>query len=215
MIRAFSGMTEKDHGGDLWRTLSKEEDLLQGVLLQLDPVSLVNLEMVCVNFREFMQRTQTWKKKFELSDQVLKNHVKDTSESDHIQYKRRCLKLLNLQVNLKHGHCRKTKTELPKVFGNYNSGLFNHSLKAMHPDLVFVEGILRDLENSLVFDVREGWQPLCDFLDVPVPEEPFPRGNDTQEMMVRLRAMKRNSLMLWTLTLMAGTGSLGYFLYKK
>ena len=56
MIRSFSGMTEVDNGGDLWRTLSKEEDLLQGVLLQLDPVSLVNLEMVCVNFREFMQR---------------------------------------------------------------------------------------------------------------------------------------------------------------
>ena len=156
MIRSFSGMTEVDNGGDLWRTLSKEEDLLQGVLLQLDPVSLVNLEMVCVNFREFMQRTQTWKKKFELSDQTLKNHVKDASESDHIQYKRRCLKLMNLEVNLKQGHCGKTKTELPKVFGNYNSGLFNHSLKAMHPDLVFVEGILRDLENSLVFDVREG-----------------------------------------------------------
>jgi len=93
---------------------------------------------------------------FELSDQILKNHVKDASQSDHIQYKRRCLKLMNLEVNFKHGHCRKTKTELPKVFGNYNSGLFNHSLKAMHPDLVFVEGILRDLENSLVFDVREG-----------------------------------------------------------
>ena len=156
MIRSFSGMTEVDRRGDLWGTLSKEEDLLQCVLLQLDTLSLVNLEMVCVNFREFMQRTQTWKKKFELSDNILKNHVKDKSESNHIQYKRRCLKLMNLEVNLKHGHCRKTKTELPKVFGNYNSGLFNHSLKSMHPDLVFVEGILRDLENSLVFDVKDG-----------------------------------------------------------
>ena len=24
-------------------------------------------------------------------------------------------------------------------------------------------------ERLLVFDVREGWQPLCDFLGVPVP----------------------------------------------
>lgn len=31
----------------------------------------------------------------------------------------------------------------------------------------------------LVFDVREGWAPLCRFLDVPVPDEPFPRLNDT------------------------------------
>jgi hypothetical protein len=31
-----------------------------------------------------------------------------------------------------------------------------------------------------VFDVKEGWEPLCAFLGVPVPEqEPFPRVNDT------------------------------------
>jgi hypothetical protein len=33
----------------------------------------------------------------------------------------------------------------------------------------------------LVFDVAEGWAPLCRFLDVPVPEAPFPRTNSTEE----------------------------------
>ena len=36
-------------------------------------------------------------------------------------------------------------------------------------------------ERLLVFDVREGWQPLCDFLGVPVPDEPFPKTNSTEE----------------------------------
>lgn len=36
-------------------------------------------------------------------------------------------------------------------------------------------------ERLLVFDVREGWAPLCAFLDVPVPDEPFPRVNDRAE----------------------------------
>ncbi|MDH2427105.1 sulfotransferase family protein [Sphaerisporangium sp. TRM90804] len=36
-------------------------------------------------------------------------------------------------------------------------------------------------ERLLVFDVREGWAPLCDFLDVPVPDEPFPRVNGTSD----------------------------------
>jgi hypothetical protein len=32
----------------------------------------------------------------------------------------------------------------------------------------------------LVFDVKEGWEPLCAFLGVPAPElEPFPHVNDT------------------------------------
>lgn len=35
-----------------------------------------------------------------------------------------------------------------------------------------------DPQRLLVFDVREGWEPLCDFLDRPVPDEPFPNVND-------------------------------------
>lgn len=33
-------------------------------------------------------------------------------------------------------------------------------------------------ERLLVFDVREGWAPLCAFLGVAMPEEPFPKTND-------------------------------------
>jgi Sulfotransferase domain len=33
----------------------------------------------------------------------------------------------------------------------------------------------------LVFDVREGWQPLCAFLEVPVPDDPFPNLNDAEQ----------------------------------
>ena len=32
-------------------------------------------------------------------------------------------------------------------------------------------------ERLLVFEVREGWEPLCRFLDVPEPEDPYPRIN--------------------------------------
>ena len=36
-------------------------------------------------------------------------------------------------------------------------------------------------DRLLVFHVREGWAPLCEFLDTPVPDEPFPRRNDRKE----------------------------------
>lgn len=32
-------------------------------------------------------------------------------------------------------------------------------------------------ERLLVFDVAQGWEPLCNFLGVPVPAVPFPRTN--------------------------------------
>lgn len=33
-----------------------------------------------------------------------------------------------------------------------------------------------------MFDVREGWEPLCKFLDLPVPDVPFPRINDAAQV---------------------------------
>ncbi|MCA2225440.1 sulfotransferase family protein [Nonomuraea aurantiaca] len=38
----------------------------------------------------------------------------------------------------------------------------------------------------LVFDVREGWEPLCAFLDVEVPDEPFPHLNDSESLQRRM-----------------------------
>ena len=36
-------------------------------------------------------------------------------------------------------------------------------------------------DRLLVYQVKEGWEPLCTFLGVPVPNEPFPRTNDRAE----------------------------------
>ena len=34
----------------------------------------------------------------------------------------------------------------------------------------------------LVFNVKQGWGPLCEFLGVPIPDTPFPRVNAREEM---------------------------------
>jgi hypothetical protein len=36
-------------------------------------------------------------------------------------------------------------------------------------------------DRLLVFDVRQGWAPLCAFLGKPVPSSPFPRTNSKEE----------------------------------
>jgi hypothetical protein len=36
-------------------------------------------------------------------------------------------------------------------------------------------------DRLLVFNVAEGWEPLCTFLGVPVPETPFPHHNPRKE----------------------------------
>ncbi len=43
-------------------------------------------------------------------------------------------------------------------------------------------------DRLLVFEVRQGWEPLCGFLGAPVPDEPFPRTNDRAEFWELVRA---------------------------
>jgi hypothetical protein len=40
----------------------------------------------------------------------------------------------------------------------------------------------------LVYDVTRGWEPLCRFLGVAVPDTPFPRANSRAEMHARMAA---------------------------
>src|SRR5918998_733500 len=41
-------------------------------------------------------------------------------------------------------------------------------------------------ERLLVWDPKEGWEPLCEFLEVPVPDGPLPHVNDTENFQKNL-----------------------------
>jgi hypothetical protein len=36
-----------------------------------------------------------------------------------------------------------------------------------------------------VYEVKQGWEPLCRFLRLPLPDEPFPHVNATDEFRSR------------------------------
>jgi hypothetical protein len=44
-------------------------------------------------------------------------------------------------------------------------------------------------ERLLVFEAKDGWEPLCKFLGVPVPEEPYPHLNEAEPMKRGLRVL--------------------------
>ena len=41
-------------------------------------------------------------------------------------------------------------------------------------------------ERLLVWDPKDGWEPLCEFLEVPVPDAPMPYVNDTENFQKNL-----------------------------
>ncbi len=55
-----------------------------------------------------------------------------------------------------------------------------------------IEQVKRDVppERLLVYSVKQGWEPLCEFLGVDTPAEPFPHLNDRQQMRTRIRVLK-------------------------
>jgi len=44
-------------------------------------------------------------------------------------------------------------------------------------------------QRLLVFEVADGWEPLCDFLKVPTPDVAFPDINDTEAVQGIIRTI--------------------------
>jgi hypothetical protein len=52
-------------------------------------------------------------------------------------------------------------------------------------------------ERLLVWDVKEGWGPLCEFLEVDVPDTPLPHANDRGSFLERVIGGALDSLQAW------------------
>jgi len=61
------------------------------------------------------------------------------------------------------------------------------------------EDVLREVpkERLLVWHAKDGWGPLCAFLGVPEPDQPFPNVNDTPSMQKMVRKFKRIRNLFW------------------
>ncbi|RAH50095.1 sulfotransferase family protein [Aspergillus brunneoviolaceus CBS 621.78] len=69
-------------------------------------------------------------------------------------------------------------------------------------------------DRLMLFDVREGWEPLCRALGKEVPDVPFPRINDAQAADRIAEYYIRRGLMRWAI-LLAVLGLGGYWLLGK
>ncbi len=52
-------------------------------------------------------------------------------------------------------------------------------------------------DRLLVWDVTEGWAPLCEFLELEVPDAPMPRVNDSTEFKARVIDMSLRRVQGW------------------
>ena len=53
-------------------------------------------------------------------------------------------------------------------------------------------------DRLLVYEVKEGWEPLCRFLGLEVPQDkPFPRLNDTADFQRMIRERMKSAFLPW------------------
>lgn len=55
------------------------------------------------------------------------------------------------------------------------------------------------------FDVKDGWEPLCKILNLPVPDQPFPHAHDAETIRKEIEGWVKLAIRRWLLIL--GVGS--------
>jgi hypothetical protein len=98
------------------------------------------------------------------------------------------------------------------VWGGLFGGRFadkDHALAVFHQHAERVRQVV-DEERLLVFQATDGWEPLCRFLDVPIPDGPFPHLNEAASMQRVRRAL---TLLRWLPLLLPAALAAGLLLY--
>jgi hypothetical protein len=91
----------------------------------------------------------------------------------------------------------KNLSYFPRIANNVIEPLFTVFLEGRKDDRPYmlkrynqwVEDVKKNVpaEKLLVFEAKEGWEPLCKFLGVPVPDVPYPKGNDSEQFKERTK----------------------------
>ncbi|KAK3308719.1 uncharacterized protein B0T15DRAFT_116694 [Chaetomium strumarium] len=64
-------------------------------------------------------------------------------------------------------------------------------------------------EQFHVIELKDGWEPLCQILNKPVPKEPFPRANDAEAVKQLSKDIFMKASMVWV-GILTGTAALSY-----
>jgi len=68
-------------------------------------------------------------------------------------------------------------------------------------------------EKLLEMRLGEGWEPLCKFLGVPVPDQPFPRANDSAALKQTAQAVLIRVAQVWV-GILGAAGGIGYLGFR-
>ena len=95
--------------------------------------------------------------------------------------------------------------DVPGILGRVNRAMLQGEREAVEVFNSHVAEVKRFVppDRLLVFDVKEGWSPLCAFLDKPIPDNPFPNVNDAAMMLLTFNIIR---IVCWFVVLVLPVG---------
>ena len=107
---------------------------------------------------------------------------------------------------------RMNKMVIAVVWDGVFGGRFKdreHALKLYRENNDYVKSTVPG-DRLLVFEAKDGWEPLCHFLDVPIPDGDYPHLNDAAQ----IRRLITGARALGWISLVAIAGGLLALLMK-
>ena len=101
-------------------------------------------------------------------------------------------RILSLMIKMPFSSTIRKRLPVLKYNGSLVDNVFGKDLKNKQAVIKKYNEINTETLNfipkdrSLVYDVKTGWEPLCNFLNVPVPSTTFPRSNVRDEFKIRV-----------------------------
>lgn len=118
-----------------------------------------------------------------------------TAETIYAPQRRWQWKVLELLTRFGNRMARMTRKLIWERFHRGTMENRKQAIERYHEHTAEVQAAVPE-DRLLVFRASEGWEPLCRFLEVPVPDGSFPRVNDRESTKRRLRAMERVAYLL-------------------
>lgn len=77
------------------------------------------------------------------------------------------------------------------LFGQFFNGTFTDKEKTLSIVKAYLQEVKQNIPDGqmLVYEISEGWEPLCDFLDLPVPDLEFPYKNKREDFNTMIAKM--------------------------
>lgn len=103
--------------------------------------------------------------------------------------------------------------------GYYQGSMLRNAKRIRKEHYATIRGAVES-ERLLEWKVQDGWEPLCRFLEKPVPDVEFPRGNSPEKMLekgerIRDEARRKAYRKLGGLLLMLASVGVASFAYLR